>query len=70
MSDHHHIVAPRADRYGHPEKVLTAPALTSDEHVVAAPYCDKYGHIVGDDQRLTSLRAVQSRFGKNDFVLR
>jgi hypothetical protein len=70
MSDHRHIVGLRADRYGHPEKVLTALTLTSDGHVVAAPYCDKYGHIVGDEQRLTSIRAAQSRFGKNDFVFR
>ena len=53
MSDHRHIVVPRADRYGHPEgEELTALALTSHEHGVAAPHCDRYGHVEGNERRV------------------
>jgi hypothetical protein len=66
MSDHRHIVIPRADRYDHPEGgKLTALALTSDEHGVAAPHCDKYGHVEGDERRIKS-----GAQGKSVFVLR
>jgi hypothetical protein len=66
MSDHPHIVVPRADRYGHPERVkLTAPALTSDEHGAAAPHCDKYGHVEGNERRVKFAAE-----GRSAFVLR
>jgi hypothetical protein len=66
MSDHRHIVVPRADRYGHPEGgKLTALALMSDEHGVAAPHCDKYGHVEGNERRIKSVAQ-----GKSVFVLR
>jgi hypothetical protein len=63
MSDHHHIVVPRADRYGHPEGgKLAALAPTSDEHGVAAPHCDKYGHVEGNERRIKSAAEVKSVF--------
>jgi hypothetical protein len=66
MSDHRHIVVPRADRYGHPEGgKLTALALTSDEHGVAAPHCDKHGHVEGNEHAKKSVAQ-----GKSVFVLR
>jgi hypothetical protein len=45
-------IVPRADRYGHPEKVdLTTSNWKSRKLDMAAPHCDKYGHIdTGDSQ--------------------
>ena len=63
MSDHRHIVVPRADRYGHPEgRKLTALALTSDEHGFAAPHCDKYGHVEGNEHAKKSVAQSKSVF--------
>jgi len=60
MSDHPHIVVPRADRYGHPEGgKSTALALKSREPGVAVLHCDKYGHIEGNERRVKS--AVESK---------
>jgi hypothetical protein len=66
MSDHRHIVVPRADRYGHPEGgKLRALPLTSGELGLAAPHCDKYGHVEGNERRIKSVAQ-----GKSVFVLR
>ena len=70
MSDHHYIVVPRADRYGHPEGVnSTALELTINEHHIAAPFCDKYGHVVADEQ-LRAKPAAETCAARSEFVFR
>jgi hypothetical protein len=45
-------VVPRADRYGHPEKIdLTTSMRKSQKLDIAAPHCDKYGHVDSKDPR-------------------
>jgi hypothetical protein len=45
-------IVPRADRYGHPEKMDLATSLwKSDKLEIAAPHCDKYGHIDSYDPK-------------------
>ena len=69
MSDHRHIVVPRADRYGHPEGVNpTGLELTSNEYCTSAPHCDKYGHVVGDEQRRA--KPAADTHARGEFVLR
>ena len=43
-------IVPRADRYGHPEKIdLTTSMRKSQKLDIAAPHCDKYGHVDRND---------------------
>jgi len=43
---------PRADRYGHPEKIdLTTSMRKSQKLDIADPHCDKYGHVDSKDPR-------------------
>jgi hypothetical protein len=56
-------IVPRADRYGHPEKVdLTTSNWKSRKLDMAAPHCDKYGHIdISDPKGKISVQARVSR---------
>jgi len=43
-------IVPRADRYGHPEKIDLATSWWKSHKLdIAAPHCDKYGHIDSND---------------------
>jgi hypothetical protein len=43
-------IIPRADRYGHPEKIdPTTSVWKSHKLDIAAPHCDKYGHVDRND---------------------
>ena len=43
-------IVPRADRYGHPDKMdLTTSTWESHKLDIAAPHCDKYGHVDRND---------------------
>jgi hypothetical protein len=45
-------IVPRADRYGHPDKMdLTTSTWESHKLDIAAPHCDKYGHVDSDDPK-------------------
>jgi hypothetical protein len=56
-------IVPRADRYGHPEKVdLTRSTWKSHKLDIAGPHCDKYGHIdIHDPKGKISVQARVSR---------
>src|SRR5246127_1743096 len=56
-------IVPRADRYGHPEKIdLKTSIWKSHKPDIAAPHCDKYGHVDNDDlKRKISFQARVSR---------
>jgi hypothetical protein len=56
-------IAPRADRYGHPEKIdLTASTWKCHKLDIAAPHCDKYGHVDSNDpKRKISVQGRVSR---------
>jgi hypothetical protein len=45
-------IVPRADRYGHAEKIdLETSIWKSHKLDIAAPHCDKYGHVDPDDPK-------------------
>jgi hypothetical protein len=56
-------IVPRADRYGHPEKVdLTTSTWKSHKLDIAVPHCDKYGHVdINDPKGKISVQARVSR---------
>ena len=63
MLDRSCAIVPRADRYGHPEKVdLTTSNWKSRKLDMATPHCDKYGHIdISDPKGGISVQARVSR---------